>query len=85
MTIVLKSEQLAWLEAQVRAGRFRSIECAVDTALVCLMSEIEEPGDEDDDWVAPLLDEARASDARGESISLDEFKAHMERRRSRRA
>jgi Arc/MetJ-type ribon-helix-helix transcriptional regulator len=83
MTIALTSEQLKWLETAVAAGRFESIEAAVQAALVGLMVDTDQSGEAEDDWVAPLLDEARASDARGESISLEEFKAYAANRRRR--
>ena len=34
-------------------------------------------------WAKPYLDEARASLARGESVSLEEFNAHVEKRLSK--
>jgi Arc/MetJ-type ribon-helix-helix transcriptional regulator len=83
MAIVLTSEQLKWLESAVAAGRFESVEAAVQAALVGLMVDTDQAAENDDDWVAPLLDEARASHARGESISLEEFKAQLANRRRR--
>jgi Arc/MetJ-type ribon-helix-helix transcriptional regulator len=74
MAIALTPEQLRWLEQAVAEGRFASVEDAVRVAITGLMVEADEL--EDDAWVAPLLDEARASDARGESMSLEEFKAY---------
>jgi hypothetical protein len=38
---------------------------------------------EDLSWVKPYLDEARAEIARGETISLEEFNAHVEERLSK--
>ncbi len=84
MSIALTPEQLRWLEQAVADGRFASVEDAVRVAVVGLMTEPTED-DEDDSWVAPLLDEARASDARGESMSLEDFKAYTLRRRARSA
>jgi Arc/MetJ-type ribon-helix-helix transcriptional regulator len=87
MSIALTPEQLCWLEQAVADGRFASVEDAVRMAVVGLMTEPpdEIEDDEDDNWVAPLLDEARASDARGESMSLEDFKAHALSRRERSA
>jgi Arc/MetJ-type ribon-helix-helix transcriptional regulator len=82
MAIALTPEQLRWLEQAVAEGRFASVEDAVRVAIVSLMTE--QSDDEDDAWVAPLLDEARASDARGESISLEEFKAYAVARHGQR-
>lgn len=72
MTITLTAEQRQWLETVVAEGRFASIEEAVQAALVGFMTM---DAEFDDDWVKPLLDEARADVARGETISLDEFKS----------
>lgn len=84
MAIALTPEQLRWLEQAVAEGRFASVEDAVRIAVVGLMTEVDAlSDDEDDSWVAPLLDEARASDARGESMSLEDFKAYTLRRRAR--
>ena len=77
MTIELTSKQKRWLEAAVAAGRFASIEEGIEAALVGLMTS----DDASDDWVKPLLDEARSGSAHGHSISLDEFKVHAARRR----
>jgi Arc/MetJ-type ribon-helix-helix transcriptional regulator len=82
MAIALTPEQLRWLEQAVAEGRFASVEDAVRVAITGLMVEADEL--EDDAWVAPLLDEARASDARGESISLEEFKAYAVARHGQR-
>ncbi len=77
MTVTLTREQQQWLEAEVAAGRFASVEEAVRLAVAELMR----PSDADDlSWAKPYLDEARAEFERGEGLSLDEFKAHVERR-----
>ena len=73
MTISLTPAQLAWLEAQVRAGKFASVEDGVRTAVELLMP----PDLQSLDWARPFLDEARASVARGESVNLDEFRRTM--------
>jgi antitoxin ParD1/3/4 len=78
MTITLTPEQQKRLEAAVAAGRFASIEEAVRFAVDHVV-----PGDaglDDLAWAKPYLDEARASIARGESISLEEFNAHVDER-----
>lgn len=80
MTISLTSEQKKWLDSAVAAGRFSSIESALDAAIVGLMTEPEEL---DDDWLKPSLDAAREAVARGEGLSLDDFRAHMARRRAK--
>ena len=78
MTITLTSEQQERLEAAVAAGQFASVEEAVQYAVDNLVLTA---ADLDDlSWAKPLLDEARASLARGEGLSLEEFNAHVEKR-----
>ena len=75
MTIALTSDQLKWLEDQVAAGAFASVEDAVRLAVAGLMPT---PDDGDDlAWAAPLVDEARASIARGEGVPAFVAKAEM--------
>jgi antitoxin ParD1/3/4 len=75
MNIILPTEQQKWLEAEVAAGRFASIDEALAAAVADLMAA------EEDDlaWAKPYVDEARAAIARGEHISLDEFRAEIHR------
>jgi antitoxin ParD1/3/4 len=68
MTIQLSPEQQQWLEAQVAAGHFSSLEQAVAVAIADLMATTED----DLDWAKPLVDEAIASVERGEGIPADE-------------
>ena len=68
MTIQLSPEQQQWLEAQVAAGHFSSLEQAVAVAVADLMAT----GEDDLDWAGPLVDEAIASLERGEGIPADE-------------
>src|SRR5947208_15824849 len=68
MNIRLSPEQQQWLEEQVAAGRFSSVDDAIATAVADLMT-----GEDGDlTWAAPYLDEAREAAARGEIVSLDE-------------
>ena len=81
MTITLTPEQQKRLEAAVAAGQFASVEEAVRYAVDHLVLT---DADRDDlAWAKPYLDEARESLARGESISLEEFNAHVEQRLSK--
>jgi Arc/MetJ-type ribon-helix-helix transcriptional regulator len=64
----LTPAQQKWLEAEVAAGRYSSVEEAVRTAVDALMP----PELRDLSWVKPYLDEARASLARGEGVSAEE-------------
>jgi antitoxin ParD1/3/4 len=68
MNIKLPGNQQKWLEEQVAAGRFGSVDDAVAVAVADLM------GIRDDDlsWAKPYVDEARAAAARGETVSLDD-------------
>ena len=79
MTIALTPVQTVWLEQAVAEGRFASVEAALQVAVSNLMTEASD-ATADDDWLLPLLDDARTSAAGGESLSLDEFKAHVARR-----
>jgi Arc/MetJ-type ribon-helix-helix transcriptional regulator len=76
MTIMLPAEQMRWLEAQVAAGRFASIEEALTLAIDSLRNSLLP----DDEWVKPLLEEGQKSfdDAGGIELGvvladLDEF------------
>ena len=74
MNIRLSPEQQQWLEEQVAAGRFNSVDDAVATAVADLMA-----GEDGDlTWATPYLDEAREAAARGEIVSLDEAIADID-------
>ena len=74
MNIRLPVEQLKWLEQQVAAGRFGSVDDAVTAAVADLMA-IEE---DDLAWAKPYVDEARAAAARGEVVSIDDAIADID-------
>jgi len=76
MTITLPREQQEWLEAQVRAGVYGS----VDEAVASIITEHMVLDIDDLSWAKPLVDEGRASLDRGEGLSLDEYRARMEQR-----
>lgn len=73
MTIQLSPEQQRWLEAQVAAGHFASLEQAVAVAVADLMATVED----DLDWAKPLVDEAAAELDRGEGVPVDEAFARI--------
>ena len=73
MTILLSPEQQQWLEAQVAAGHFSSLEQAVAVAIADLMATAED----DLDWAKPLVDEAAAELDRGEGVPADEAFARI--------
>jgi antitoxin ParD1/3/4 len=69
MNISLPKEQLEWLEAEVAAGHFSSI----DEALTIAVAELKALQEDDLAWAKPYVDEARAEVARGDTIQGDEF------------
>ena len=73
MTIQLSPEQQQWLEAQVAAGHFSSLEQAVAVAIADLMATAED----DLDRAKPLVDEAAAELDRGEGVPADEAFARI--------
>jgi antitoxin ParD1/3/4 len=74
MTITLPPNQQKWLEDQVAAGRFSSIDDAVAVAVADLIGAM----DGDVAWAKPLIDEARDAAARGEVVGLDEALADID-------
>ena len=76
MNITLPREQQEWLEAQVKAGAYES----VDEAVASIVAEHMQLDLDDLDWAKPLVDEARASIARGEGMTLEEYRARMDKR-----
>jgi Arc/MetJ-type ribon-helix-helix transcriptional regulator len=73
MTVQLSPEQQRWLEHQVKAGHFASLEQAVAVAIADLMATV----DDDLEWAKPLVDEAAAELDRGEGVPVDEAFARI--------
>jgi antitoxin ParD1/3/4 len=69
MNVKLPPEQQEWLDDQVAAGRFSSMDEALSTAVADLMAM---HGD-DFAWAKPYVDQARASVARGDVLSGEEY------------
>jgi len=69
MNIKLPPEQLKWLEAEVAAGHFASIDEALTLAVADLMAIY----DDDLAWAKPYVDEALASVERGDVISGEDY------------
>ena len=69
MNISLPKDQLEWLEAEVAAGHFESI----DEALAVAVAELRALQEDDLAWAKPYVEEARASVARGDVISGEQF------------
>ena len=74
MTITLTPAQQQRLEAAVAAGQFASVEEAVRHAVDRLAFDLET----DWAWAKPLVDEARAQVARGETVTADEVFAQTD-------
>lgn len=75
MAISLPTDQIRWLEAEVSAGRFASIDEAVRSAIAALMQD---GGDDDLDWAKPLVDEALAEVERGEGLPAEQVRAELD-------
>ncbi len=76
MPITLTPEQETWLKAHVATGEFASVEEAARQLIDDRIAEIADAEDDDDmEWAKPLVDEARAAIARGETITLEEHRA----------
>jgi Arc/MetJ-type ribon-helix-helix transcriptional regulator len=69
MNIKLPPEQQKWLEGQVAAGHFPSIDDALSAAVADVMAIHRE----DLAWATPSVEQARASVARGDVISGEEY------------
>jgi Arc/MetJ-type ribon-helix-helix transcriptional regulator len=79
MGAILTTEQQKWLEAEVAAGHFPSVEDAVRIAV----ADMKAASTADLGWVKPYLDEARAAASRGATITLAEHRARMAQRLQR--
>jgi antitoxin ParD1/3/4 len=69
MNVSLPKEQLEWLEAQVAAGHF----ALIDEGLAIAVADLKALSEDDLAWARPYVEEARASIARGDVISGEEF------------
>lgn len=74
MKIDFNSDQIKWLDKQVAAGAYGSIEEAVRAAV----SELMLINEDDLEWAKPLVDEAKAAIARGEGMSSADAQAETE-------
>lgn len=74
MSIILPAEHKTWLDAQVAAGHFASVQEAIAVAI----ADLKAASEDDLTWAKPLVEEARRSVAAGDSISGDEFVAELE-------
>ncbi len=76
MTITLPREQQEWLEAQVKAGAYDSI----DEAVASIVAERMHLDIDDMSWARALVEEGRASLERGEGLSLAEHRERIARK-----
>jgi Arc/MetJ-type ribon-helix-helix transcriptional regulator len=74
MNVSLSPAQQQWLEAQVAAGQFHSVDEAVAVAVADLMAI----SYDDLGWAKSYVAEARAAAERGEVVSLDDALADMD-------
>jgi len=74
MNIKLPTDQIGWLEEQVAAGHFTSI----DEALVVAVADLMTIQNDDLVWAKPFVDEAHASVARGGVVPGDEFLGRLD-------
>jgi antitoxin ParD1/3/4 len=76
MNITLPPEQQRWLEAQVAAGYFGSI----DEALAVVVADLIAIHNDDLAWAKPYVDQARDSVARGDVLSGEEYFTRLKAR-----
>ncbi|MBI2737616.1 MAG: hypothetical protein HYX38_13870 [Rhodospirillales bacterium] len=76
MTITLPREQQEWLEAQVKAGYYDSIEDAVAS----IVAEHMQLDIDDMSWARELVEEGRASVEREGGLSLEEHRRRVARK-----
>jgi antitoxin ParD1/3/4 len=75
MNINLPAEQERWLKARIANGEFQSAEDAVRQ----LIAERMIVDGDDMAWAKPLVDEARAAVARGDTFSLKDAELDIDR------
>lgn len=76
MSIQLPPDVQDWIDQRMKAGAFKTPEDAISFAVRHVVAP-----DDDLSWLRPLLDEPRAEIARGEGISLEDFRARMKARK----
>ncbi len=73
MNITLPREQQEWLEAQVRAGAYESI----DEAVASIVAEFMHLDLNDLDWAIPLVEEGRAALEKEGGLTIEEHRARV--------
>jgi antitoxin ParD1/3/4 len=77
MTITLRPEQVAQLQALVARGEYESIEDAARQLIDERLAERSIEENDDLSWAKPYVDEALAELARGEGMTLEEHKKRI--------
>ena len=78
MNITLRPEQESWIKAHVAAGDFASVEEAARQMIDDRIADLAAGADDDLAWAKPYVDEAREAVERGEVLTLEEHRAHIE-------
>ena len=78
MTIHVRPDLAAILEQQVAAGNFKSVEDALEAAILTLAEEPAE--DEDLSWAKPLIEEAEREIEAGNTVFHDEVWSKLKQR-----
>ncbi len=76
MKIAISHEQQKWLEEQVAAGTFASVEEGVAIAI----ADFKAMAEDDLAWAAPYVEQARRSVAAGQVIPGEEFAQELDRK-----
>jgi antitoxin ParD1/3/4 len=74
MNVTLPEDQQKWLEAEVAAGRFASVDEAVAAAVAGLMAG----GDGHLTWAKSCVEEALEGIGRGGNVTLEDFCGEIE-------
>jgi Arc/MetJ-type ribon-helix-helix transcriptional regulator len=74
MKIDLPADQQKWLESEVAAGRFSSVEEAIAVAV----SDLRTVGSDDLSWMKPYVEAARREAEAGNTISGEDFIAELD-------
>lgn len=77
MNLILPADQRKWLEAQVAAGRFATVEAAAEAAIAAAMIDHARLEADDLDWAAPCLEKGRDDASRGDVLTHEELRARM--------
>lgn len=77
MNLNLPDDQKTWLEAQVQAGTFPTIEAAAHAAIATAMADYALIDKDDLEWTKPYIDKGRAEAESGNVLTHAEHRARM--------